>query len=136
MKRKSTKFIALILMSALMFSFGFQPAVAADYSGHWAKEYIDFVKESGYWTDEGDFMPDKAITRAEFSALLTRTLKAAIVEIVPSFDDVDINTPYVYEIYSAYQMGLIQGDGKNFYPNNTITRQEAAAIAFLLEQQA
>ena len=128
MKRKATKLISLILMSTLVLSLSIQPAMASDYSGHWAKEYIDFVKTSGYWTDEGDFKPDQAITRAEFSALLARTLGAAVVEIVPDFDDVNINTPYVYEIYSAYQMGLIKGDGRNFYPNNTITRQEAAAI--------
>ena len=60
--------------------------------------------------------------------MFVRTLKAAVVEIVPSFDDVNANTPYAYEIHSAYEMGLIKGDGKNFYPNNTITRQEAAAI--------
>ena len=119
--------MSFVLMTILVCSFGIQ-ATASDYSGHWAKEYIDFVKTSGYWTDEGDFKPDQAITRAEFSALLARTLGAAVVEIVPDFDDVNINTPYVYEIYSAYQMGLIKGDGRNFYPNNTITRQEAAAI--------
>ena len=104
MKRNAKKIVAFALTAILTFSLGFQTVTASDYSGHWAKEYIDFVKSSGYWTDEGDFMPDKAITRAEFSALLARTLGAAIVEIVPDFDDVDINTPYVYEIYSAYHI--------------------------------
>ncbi|MBR6523840.1 MAG: S-layer homology domain-containing protein, partial [Clostridia bacterium] len=89
MKRKATKLISLILMSTLVLSLSIQPAMASDYSGHWAKEYIDFVKTSGYWTDEGDFKPDQAITRAEFSALLARTLGAAVVEIVPDFDDVN-----------------------------------------------
>ena len=127
MKRNAKKIAALILVTVLMLSLGIT-AAADDYSGHWAKEYIDFVKENGYWTDTGDFQPDKPITRAEFSAMFVRTLKAAVVEIVPSFDDVNANTPYAYEIHSAYEMGLIKGDGKNFYPNNTITRQEAAAI--------
>ena len=128
MKRNVKKLISFILMIMLLSSVGFQTVAAADYSGHWAKDYIDFVTENGYWTDKSDFQPDKPITRAEFSAMFVRTLQAAIVEIVPEFADVDINTPYVYEIYSAHQMGLIQGDGANFYPNNTITRQEAAAI--------
>lgn len=129
MKKNFKKLTALILMTVFVFSFGFMSVSAAkDYSGHWAEANIDFVIENGYWTAEGNFLPDQPITRAEFSALLVNSLKTAKVEIIPDFEDVDANTPYVYEIYSAYKMGLIKGDGRNFNPYNTITRQEVAAI--------
>ena len=128
MKRTSKKLISLFLMLTMVLSLGMINVGAEDYKGHWAQDAIDFVIDNEFWTAEGDFEPDKDITRAEFSALIVRSLKAAMLDIVPNFDDVDKNTPYYQEIYAANKMGLIKGDGNNFYPDNTITREEAAAI--------
>ncbi|MFA7637631.1 MAG: S-layer homology domain-containing protein, partial [Monoglobales bacterium] len=129
MKRKTNRILSVVLAFVMVVSVMCMNVSASnDYQGHWARNAIDFVIENGFWTDEGDFKPDQPITRAEFSALLVRTLKTAVLDYVPPFDDVSKTTPYYQEIYSAYKSGLIKGDGKNFKPNDTLTRQEAAAI--------
>lgn len=126
---KKNRVLSIILVTVMVFSMmTLNVCASADYQGHWAEKAIDFVKDNGFWTEEGNFNPDKAITRAEFSALLVRTLKTTVLDYVPPFEDVTENNPYYKEIYSAYKAGLIQGDGKEFNPNGTLTRQEAATI--------
>jgi len=54
----------------------------ADAEGHWAEEYITFSATRGYVVGypDGNFCPDKEITRAETVAMINRLLKRAVDE--------------------------------------------------------
>jgi len=59
---------------------------------------------------------------------------------VNSLPDVDSATPYYSEIISLYEAGVLTGSDEQgtFYPDNSITRVEAAAIitrVILLEER-
>ncbi|MGQ7886126.1 S-layer homology domain-containing protein [Paenibacillus sp. WC2504] len=74
------------------------------------------------------FAPDQTMTRAEFAAIVTRSLgltpKAASV-----FKDVPADSWYAPYVGTAYTYNLIQGTSEDtFTPEQTITRQEAAVM--------
>ena len=81
------------------------------------------------------FMPEEEVTKAEFVAMLMKTLdiKADTTLTVSYFDDGDkIPTPLLSYVCTAERIGLINGsfeEGKlNFHPNDKITSYEAASI--------
>ncbi len=51
------------------------PALAADIDGHWAQRDLQSFVDNGYLTGDssGNFLPDNAMTQAEFAALLEQT---------------------------------------------------------------
>ena len=57
--------------------------MAKDYENHWAKESIDKVIELGLMQgfDDGNFYPDKELTRAEFATALVRLIEQANLDI-------------------------------------------------------
>lgn len=57
--------------------------MAKDYENHWAKESIDKVIELGLMQglDDGNFYPNKELTRAEFATALVRLIKQANLDI-------------------------------------------------------
>lgn len=73
---------------------------------------------------------DKAITRAEFAALLVNALGLPQApEGADCFKDVAKSSSYLGEIGAAYQYEIIKGVSKDqFAPNKTITREEAMAM--------
>lgn len=80
--------------------------------------------------EEGNMIQgDKAITRAEFAALLANALGLPQApESADCFKDV-ANSSYLGEIGAAYQYGIIEGVSKDqFAPNKTITREEAMVM--------
>ena len=101
-----------------------------DIENHWAVRQIsDWLNKDlvGGYTD-GTFKPDNSITRAEFIALVNRAF--GFTETVPvAFSDVRESDWYALEVAKASAIGYIAGypDG-SFKPNNSISRQEAAAI--------
>ena len=75
----------------------------------------------------GDYQPNRAITRAEFAAIASRFTKARFSG--ASFTDVDGNAWYADAVSTAAHFGWINGMGDGtFEPNRPITRTEAAAI--------
>jgi hypothetical protein len=79
-----------------------------------------------------EFMPDKAITRAEFAALVTRALEARETH-GHGFLDVQESHWFSGYVGSAKSLGLINGyPGNIFKPHNNITRQEAGVIVYNL----
>lgn len=105
-----------------------------DIGNHWGKKYIAYIEGLGYLKAyKGEFMPDKAITRAEFvelvynMGLLKASGKAA------SFTDVDKSHPRYNVIMASVKAGLVNGydngDGTfSFRPDNTITRAEVVTV--------
>jgi len=91
----------------------------------WAKREIEVLASKGIvrGTSESKFNPQASITRADFTALLVRTLSLQ-AEGETTFADVHESDYYYKEIAIAEQLKLVQGDGNTFNPNGTITRQD------------
>lgn len=102
-----------------------------DITSHWAKSAIDLLASKLIITGTSDtaFSPSQAVTRAEFAALITRSLGLATVSSGTTFSDVNSGAWYADAVHTAAAAGLITGytDG-SFMPNSPITRQEMAAI--------
>ena len=87
---------------------------------------------AGY--DEGGkklFKPEGKITRAEFTAMLTRALKMAQIGAVATtpFDDVADDHWASANIRVAYDMGIIAGyDAKTFGPEDNVTYEQAVKM--------
>ena len=123
-------FIICLIMafSVLVPAFGATPA--NDYDSHWAKAVIQSAIDSGISKGypDGSFRPDKAVTRAEFFALVNNAFKFTKTSAV-EFSDVTADAWYAPVIAQAKAAGYISGyaDG-GIHPESNITRQEAAVI--------
>lgn len=102
----------------------------SDTSGHWAESYINTAVSkkiiNGY--PDGRFLPDKAVTRAEFATMVNKALGNTGTESL-SFRDVYNGEWYYNDIAKAVAAAYTAGyDDNTFRPNNPITRQEAAVM--------
>lgn len=102
-----------------------------DVQGHWSQSYVDLLASKLIVDGVTDtkFEPDRSITRAEFAALLVRALGITTVTGATYFNDVPKGEWYTDIVAAAAQSKLIEGyeDG-TFRPNNSITREELAAM--------
>jgi hypothetical protein len=102
-------------------------------ASHWAAEDIQLLSNKLIvaGVSETQFQPTRSITRAEFAALVVRSLGLATnVEAEgEGFSDVVDSAWYAEEVAAASNAGLIAGypDG-TFRPNQTITRAELASL--------
>jgi len=105
-----------------------------DIEGHWAE--ADICEAAGLTIVEGvsanRFVPDQAVTRAEFAVMLLRTLQLPIVpqsDINPFTDSGSIPEWAQSAIYTGTAAGVFQGypDG-TFQPQRQINRAEMAAM--------
>lgn len=101
-----------------------------DTAGHWAENYINTAVSkkfaSGY--PDGRFLPDKAVTRAEFAAMINKALgNQAIANL--TFVDVHRTEWYYDDVSKAVAAAYTGGyDDNTFRPDNPISRQEAAVM--------
>ncbi len=104
----------------------------SDTLDHWAKNQIGILAGKGIikGKDENVFQPNSNITRAEFTALVVRTLGyAENIACTMPFTDITKNDWHYNHVAIAYMNGLINGKSKQeFDPNGSITRQEMAQI--------
>lgn len=102
----------------------------SDINGHWAKQDIIFMAEKNVLQQKnGDFIPDKEITREEFAACLVAILHINEQVGVKPFKDVSLGSPYYQEIILAVGAGLVTGTGDGrFEPTKSITREEMAVM--------
>lgn len=99
-------------------------------ANHWAYGAIKSLaaKHVAEGDDGALFAPEREVTRAEFAALLVRSLGLQAAGTSP-FKDVDANDWYAGEITAANEAGIVKGrGGDRFAPNAPITRQEMAAM--------
>jgi len=103
----------------------------SDIVGHWGAPEIEKLANKLVVQGVGAnrFSPDRAVNRAEFTAMLVRSLALPIVSTDSGFSDVDANAWYAGVIATAAEYGLVNGysDG-TFRPQKTITREEIAAM--------
>ncbi|WP_284646642.1 S-layer homology domain-containing protein [Paenibacillus silviterrae] len=102
----------------------------SDVAGHWAQTEIELLANK--WILNGitdqQFAPEARVTRAEFAAMLVRSL--GLVESKDNaFADVQSADWFAGAVGSAYKAGLINGyeDG-SFKPNAVITREQMVAM--------
>lgn len=102
----------------------------SDTNGHWAEDYIDAAIRENIITGypDGRFRPDKAVTRAEFAAMVNKALGNNGIQSI-TFSDVDHGDWYYNDVAKAMSASYTAGyDDNTFRPNNPITRQEAAVM--------
>jgi len=101
-------------------------------AGYWAYDAIDNLYTKGLASGYPDntFQPEKAITRAEFVAMLVKALNLSVVKPDPSlFTDIAAGDWYYGPVEAAVKANLVKGYANNeFLPNAPITRQEIAAV--------
>ena len=125
--------LAMILSLPLALPVTSYASNFSDVTGHWAEFYISKVYNeriiSGY--PNGRFMPDKAVTRAEFAAMVNETFELDDIESDEpiNFSDVLYSSWYYNDVSIAIAAGYAGGYNDNtFKPNSPITRQEAAVM--------
>lgn len=111
-------------------------AQSADISGHWAETKVTKFQDKGLIKGypDGTFKPNNSITRAEFITIVNKVYGFTSTASI-SYSDVQSSAWFYDEIAKAKAAGYISGysDG-TMKPNNTISRQEVAAILAKLKQ--
>lgn len=114
----------------------------SDIDGHWAQDAIEVMASQhvAKGMTEALFKPEASVTRAEFAALLVRTLGlAAASNFAGTFSDVKANDWFAGVVETAAAAGIVQGSNGQFKPNATITREEMTVMiirALGLEKEA
>ncbi len=114
------------------YSVIYSPKTFKDVETHWSKNEVNDMGSRLIINGIGDgnFEPDRDITRAEFSAIVVKGLGLMRPGAgKDSFKDVKKGDWYYDAVSIAYEYKLINGysDG-NFEPESKITREEAMAI--------
>ncbi|MBW7474701.1 choice-of-anchor I family protein [Paenibacillus oenotherae] len=103
----------------------------ADLSGHWAEKDVETMasKLIVNGVNENDFAPGKAVTRAEFTAMVVRGLGLSLSSEAAMFTDVAPDAWYAGAVSAAVKFGLINGKtADKFAPDAWITRAEMAVM--------
>jgi len=127
MKHKIKVIIALVIMMLAVTAIS---SGASDIAGHKYANDVALLSDIGLMTgyDDGNFYPERNITRQEFSALVMRMLK---MEGCGSDNApfMDIDTWGRSYICDAYALGIIDGyDNATFAPNDPLTLNQAVKI--------
>ncbi|MCL1982054.1 MAG: S-layer homology domain-containing protein [Clostridiales bacterium] len=102
----------------------------SDIQGHANQKAIEELAARAVVNGKSDasFDPDATMTRAEYAAIITRSLGLA-AKGAGVFEDVDSSAWYAGYVGTAFAYGIVTGtSAKTFNPGGTITRQEAAAM--------
>ncbi len=107
--------------------------IFSDMGGHWANSAVISCVRAGVIdtpSSNGAFLPDENLSRAEFLnfAMSAAGYRGFSVNTTGFADDADIPTEYKGSVAAAEALGIIDGADGYFYPNNQITRLEAAVI--------
>lgn len=102
----------------------------SDIVNHWGKNDIEIMaaKHIVVGKDEANFAPEDKLTRAEFATAIVRAFGLDLVRYGNTFNDVSAGKWYADVIQTIANKGIIKGDGENFRPEDTITREEMAAL--------
>ncbi|WP_178021724.1 S-layer homology domain-containing protein [uncultured Paenibacillus sp.] len=102
-----------------------------DLAGHWAEEDVNLLANKLILEGKrgGAFDPDGSVTRAEFAAMLARSLGLAARPTLIAFRDVPSDAWYAGPVNAAVHAGLVKGyeDG-TFRPEDPITREQMAVM--------
>ncbi|MBP1964498.1 DUF7594 domain-containing protein [Paenibacillus aceris] len=102
----------------------------SDLEGHWSEKQVEQLASKFLikGAAEDRFMPDAAITRAEFAALLTRAI-GLTPKATENFADIPSVAWYAGAVGAASSAGIINGYEPNtFKPDANITREQMAVM--------
>ena len=105
-------------------------ATPTDVTGHWAYTYIARGIQLGFISGypDGTFLPDKAVSRAEFAKMMNAALGNTGTA-TTSFKDVPAFEWFYNDVSKAVAATYVDGYGDGtFLPNKAISRQEAAVM--------
>ncbi len=106
-------------------------ATFRDLRGHWAHEYVAFLRLKGIVAGypDGTFRPEEKVTRAALAVMTARARSLPPAAGPPSFPDVPPSHWAAGAVAAASAAGYLKGypDG-TFRPNAPVTRAEAAAV--------
>lgn len=101
-----------------------------DITGHWAESEIKDLAGIGIINGRTEyiFAPEDQVTRAEFAALIRRTIGLSEQEYTGGFVDINGNEWYAREIAAIVESGIMSGADGMFRPEDVITREEMAKV--------
>ncbi len=135
------KFVPLSLAVALVLPMAGQSVAATmtDFSdgvapGHWAHKGLAQALELGMLRgDDGRLYPDRALSRAELSAMIVRLLAPKNEADLSKFSDVKESDWFKKDMAKAVSMGLMKGtDETHLAPEKTMSREEVATVLYRL----
>lgn len=107
-------------------------AVFGDVESHWACYEITKLAKTGAingYTD-GTFKPDQTVTRAEFVKMVAVALELKTDVTENIFSDVNGSEWFAKYVGAAVSEKIVSGFNGRFYPNDAISRQDAAVIIY------
>ncbi|CAK4820393.1 unnamed protein product [Aphanomyces euteiches] len=113
------------------YSIVWHPLEFKDVSAHWAEAAVnDMASRMVIEGASSDlFNPDRDITRAEFAAIIVRSLGLKLVSGAFPFADVKSSDWFHDAVQTAYSFKLINGfEDATFNPADAITREQAMVI--------
>ena len=109
------------------------PMTFDDVAGHWMENAAKFMAARGIMIGyDGEFSPDRLITRAEYTTMLMRSMDYKSDENAPMpFSDVDTGIWYYESAKAAAALGITSGRGDGtFGPRDVITREEMFVMTY------
>ncbi len=98
-------------------------------SGYWAEEAIDLVSANALFEGaSGAFQPATPMTRGMLVTVLARLACETGHSGETAFADVDPDAWYAGAVAWASANGIVKGDGVNFAPERSITREELCVM--------
>ena len=133
MKKFKRVLAALLVMIMVLQPAAFAASVAdfLDFPFGWSKDAMTAAVENGlYIGNESKLIqPDKALTRAELAAFITRAFGATRTADLSKITDVNADDWFYEPVAKAYQMGAINGTSDTtFDPNSYITREQVFLV--------
>ncbi|MBU5433929.1 S-layer homology domain-containing protein [Intestinimonas sp. MSJ-38] len=129
MKCKILSLILVFAMTVSLFTVGAGAAelIYRDTDGHWAAETIEGFSRLGLIEGyNGQFFPNKNITRGEMAVILDRLMDYQTAA-KNSFSDLG-EAFYTDAVLKANAVGVMLGSNGTVRPTDPITRQEAAVL--------
>ncbi len=104
----------------------------ASTDGEWYTPYVKYAADNKLWAPT-DKNYDRSIKRSEMAELFAGTLPTSYLNAINSVGfvpDLPSDATYKTAVLSLYRAGVLMGSDEygTFYPDNDITRAEAAAI--------
>lgn len=100
-----------------------------DMTFHWSRDMVEQLSEAGIIAgyEDGSFRPDTTVTRAEFAKLIAQSIGLRGDDAYP-FSDVTASDWFAPFVFRCANAEIIRGYDGAFYPQDEITRQDAAVM--------
>ena len=133
MKKFKRAIAALLVMIMVLQPAAFAASVAdfLDFPHDWSNEAMTAAVENGLYigNDSKLIQPNKALTRAELAAFITRAFGATRTADISRLTDVSADDWFYLPVAKAYQMGALTGTSDTtFEPNAYITREQVFLV--------